>query len=129
MVREERALSPGRTPPKDQCVARETAPDREPPAARLSVLTAALNPLDFPRVRDPHIPGPDGPAGLSGIYETPAAAKQRRKRDLSWRWTCRHRPPHRPIVRDYGWKDVILTRCRVGAGFDGVHYTWKKTSR
>lgn len=34
--------------------------------------------------------------------------------------------PIGPIVRDYGWKDVILYALSVGAGFDELHYTWEK---
>lgn len=34
--------------------------------------------------------------------------------------------PIGPIVRDYGWKDVILYALSVGAGFDEPGYTWEK---
>jgi hypothetical protein len=35
--------------------------------------------------------------------------------------------PIGPIVRDYGWKDVILYALSVGAGFDELGYTWEKS--
>ncbi|HOX00587.1 MAG TPA: short-chain dehydrogenase, partial [Deltaproteobacteria bacterium] len=34
--------------------------------------------------------------------------------------------PIGPIVREYGWKDVILYALSVGAGFDELQYTWEK---
>ena len=34
--------------------------------------------------------------------------------------------PIGPIVREYGWKDVILYALSVGAGFDEPHFTWEK---
>ena len=34
--------------------------------------------------------------------------------------------PIGPIVREYGWKDVILYALSVGAGFEELEYTWEK---
>jgi len=34
--------------------------------------------------------------------------------------------PIGPLVREYGWKDVILYALAVGAGFDEPQYTWEK---